>query len=289
MTDFELWMNVTPIPLIALILVVAMLLAALVGGWMGRRRRRDAPPDAPDDDDTQEGFIISAVLGLLALLLGFTFALAVDRYDARRVLVLDEANAIGTSYLRAQLLEEPHRSRMSGILLDYTVNRVDLGQAPSASHRAPLLKRNDQLIQDLWSATAASFDTVRGLDFSTSLLETVNAVVDFDSARKTARFARVPVAVFVVLFLYVLATSGMLGYMTRTARNMGHTAVFIGLLVMSLLLIVDIDGPTTGWIRESQFPMQMLKDTLQRTPPGTYDQWRSPPFAAPPPKAAEAR
>lgn len=290
MTQFELWMNVTPIPLIALILIVAMLLAALGGGWMGRRRRQDAEqPDAPEDEDTQEGFIISAVLGLLALLLGFTFALAVDRYDARRVLVLDEANAIGTSYLRAQLLEEPHRSRMSAILHDYTANRVALGQAPSVSDRAPLLKRNDQLIQDLWSATAASFDSVRGLDFSTSLLETVNAVIDFDSARKTARFARVPVAVFVVLFLYVLATAGMLGYMTRTARNMGHTAVFIGLLGMSLLLIVDIDGPTTGWIRESQFPMQMLQDTLQQTPPGTYDRWRSASVAAPPPRAVEAR
>lgn len=275
MMQFEQWMTVTSLPLMTLILVSAMLLTTFAGFWFQKRSQQHSLQPDPADGDTQEGFIISAVLGLLALLLGFTFALAVDRYDARRVLVLDEANAIGTSYLRAQLLEEPHRSRMSGILLDYTQNRVALGQAPSTTDRAPLLRRNDRLITDLWSATAASFDSIRNLDFSSSLLETVNAVVDFDAARKTARFARVPVAVFMVLFAYVLATAGMLGYMARTGRHLTHTVVFIGLLVMSLLLIVDIDTPTTGMIKESQLPMRMLQETLQRTPPGTYDQWRT--------------
>lgn len=275
MMQFEQWMNVTPLPLVALILVTMMLVASFAGTWLRRHRQRASPVPENPDDDPQEGFVISAVLGLLALLLGFTFALAVDRYEARRILVLQEANAIGTSYLRAQLLEEPHRSRMSGILQDYTENRVALGQASATAYRIPLLQKNDRLIKDLWSATAASFDSVRNLDFSSSLLETVNAVVDFDTARKTARFARVPVAVFVVLFVYVLATSGMLGYMARTARNVAHNAIFIALLVLSLLLIIDVDGPTTGWIRESQLPMRLLQDTLRHTPPGTYDRWRS--------------
>jgi len=274
MTQFEQWLNVTPIPLVALILLTAMLLAAFAGMRIRQRKDRLSTEEEPESD-TQEGFVISAVLGLLALILGFTFSLAVDRYDARRVLVLQEANAIGTSYLRAQLLEEPHRSRMSQIFKDYTENRVLLGEAPATANRLPLLQRNDELIKEMWSATAASFDSVRTLDFSTSLLESVNAVIDYDTARKAARFARVPVAVFMVLFLYVLATSAMLGYLAQTARNITHTTVFIGLLVMSLLLIVDIDNPTSGLIWESQLPMRMLEQTLQSTPPGTYDQWRS--------------
>lgn len=274
MTQFEQWLNVTPIPLVALILLTAMLLAAFAGMRIRQRKERLSTEEEPESD-TQEGFVISAVLGLLALILGFTFSLAVDRYDARRTLVLQEANAIGTSYLRAQLLEEPHRSRMSRIFKDYTENRVLLGEAPATSNRAPLLQRNDELIKEMWSATAASFDSVRTLDFSTSLLESVNAVIDYDTARKAARFARVPIAVFMVLFLYVLATSAMLGYLAQTARNITHTTVFIGLLVMSLLLIVDIDNPTSGLIWESQLPMRMLEQTLQSTPPGTYDQWRS--------------
>ena len=74
--------------------------------------------------DNQEGYIVSGVLGLLALMLGFTLAMAVDRFDTRRVLVLQDANAIGTTYLRAQLLDEPHRSRISRLLVDYTDNRI---------------------------------------------------------------------------------------------------------------------------------------------------------------------
>jgi hypothetical protein len=286
--QFEIWMNVTPMPMMALILAIVMLMPAFVGIWLRKRRQHRPVEPEEEDGDSQEGFVISAVLGLLALLLGFTFALAVDRYETRRVLVLDEANAIGTSYLRAQLLEEPHRSRMSGILRDYTENRVALGEAPATVDRRHMFERNDRLIKDLWSATAASFDSIRHLDFSSSLLETVNAVVDFDTARKTARIARVPTAVFLVLILYVVATSGMLGYMAQTSRNIIHTVAFIGLLVMSLLLIIDIDGPTKGWITESQLPMRMLRETLKHTPPGTYDQWRSLPVQTPPPKAIAA-
>ena len=73
-----------------------------------------------------EGYVVSAVLALMGLLLGFTFALSVDRFETRRALVLQEANAIGTAYLRSQALTEPHRSRMSKALVDYTNNRIAL-------------------------------------------------------------------------------------------------------------------------------------------------------------------
>lgn len=283
MMDFERWLNITPVWLVGLYLIAAILLAAFIG-QRARKRLKTRPQDAPEDeaeDGDGGGFVISAMLGLLALLVGFTFSLAVDRYDSRRVLVLDEANAIGTSYLRAQLLEEPHRSRMSQILHDYAENRVALGQASAWDNRKALMEKSDRLITDLWSATAAGFDSVRELDFSTGLLEPVNAVIDFDTSRKTARFARVPPAVFLVLFIYVVATAAMLGYKLHTGRSFAHSAFFLALMAMSLLLIVDIDGPTTGWVRESQMPMVLLRDSLRQTPPGTYDRWRTNPPQVP--------
>ena len=79
--------------------------------------------------DGQEGYVVSAVLGLLALMLGFTLAMAVDRYETRRALVLEEANAIGTTYLRAQLFGEPHRARLSKLLVEYNDNRLALALA----------------------------------------------------------------------------------------------------------------------------------------------------------------
>jgi hypothetical protein len=116
-----------------------MLASASLGLLLRRRKERRAPWQERPEGESQEGFVISAVLGLLALLLGFTFSLALDRYEARGVLVLEEANAIGTSYLRSQVLDEPHRSRKSRILLEYTETRVQLGQPSATEHRMALL------------------------------------------------------------------------------------------------------------------------------------------------------
>jgi hypothetical protein len=114
--NFEAWLNSIDLTAMALLLFGAMCLAALLGIALQRLPRgRDR-----DADSSQEGYVVSATLGLLALLLGFTFAMATDRFDSRRALVVEEANAIGTAYLRAQLLPEPHRARTSGLLLRYS-------------------------------------------------------------------------------------------------------------------------------------------------------------------------
>ncbi|HPU16762.1 MAG TPA: hypothetical protein PK808_11795, partial [Polymorphobacter sp.] len=118
MATLSTWLEEGNLLLKGGILLALMVLAALAGNQLReyqdrRRTRRDKTPTGIDG---QEGYITSAVLGLLALLMGFTFALAVDRFETRRVLVIAEANAIGSAYLRAQLLPEPHRTRVSGLL-----------------------------------------------------------------------------------------------------------------------------------------------------------------------------
>ena len=100
----------------------------VLGTDVGRSRHRIRAANAPGQhrrrgrmktrDSGSEGYVVSATLGLLALLLGFTFSLAIQRFETRRELVLADANAIGTAYLRVQLLDEPHRSRLSGLLIE---------------------------------------------------------------------------------------------------------------------------------------------------------------------------
>ena len=102
----------------------------------------------------QEGYVVSAVLGLLAFLLGFAFSLATDRFETRRHLVLEESNAIGTAFLRAQLLGEPHRARLSDLLVRYTENKIALARA-QPDQQPPLLAIDDKLITEIWAATAA--------------------------------------------------------------------------------------------------------------------------------------
>ena len=152
---FEDWLYSAPIIALGAAALALMLIAMAAGIALRSAHNRRWPSEQTEQG--QEGYVVTAVLGLLALLLGFTLAHAVDRFEARRLLVLEEANAIGTTYLRAQVLGQPHRSRISRLLIDYTENRIALARQPRGAAQAELLATNDRLITDLWTATSAAF------------------------------------------------------------------------------------------------------------------------------------
>jgi hypothetical protein len=253
MEAFSAWLSTTSLAPVAGILFVTVG-GALLLGWLVRHK----VPRAPQEGDT---LLTSSVLGLLALLLSFTFALATDRYETRRILVQTEANAIGTMYLRSQLLEEPHRAELSRILIAYTDNRIALAKA-KPNENADLLATNDRLLRDFWTAAAATFPSIRDLDFSSTFYDSVNQMIDLDATRKSARMARVPPLVFILLFIYVAASAAMLGFFAVGRRGFAQSALFLFLLVLVLLVVVDIDQPSLGGIRESQAPMERLRATL---------------------------
>jgi hypothetical protein len=254
--------------------LIILNLAAGAGGHF-LRRHVDRAAVSDESAGSQESYIVSSVLGLLAILLGFTLAMALDRYDVRRHLVVEEANSIGTAYLRAQLLGEPHRTRLSNLLVEYTDNRIELATASGASV-SPLLAKNNELLTSIWAATAAGFDSISNLDFSSTFVESVNNLIDLDSTRKASRLARVPGEVFLVLLIYSFTTSIALGYTLIGPRGKVAGAFFLSLLSLSLVLIIDLDRPTSGNLRESQAPMERLLSSLKANPPGTYDRWRAP-------------
>ena len=270
------WLGNVQLWQIGLIILAALLLAATIGygfrRWREIQRKKEPYDNEDGDKEGQEGYLVSSVLGLLALLLGFTFSLAVDRFDARRGFVLEEANAIGTVYLRTQLLEAPHRERLSRLLVTYTDNRLVLAGA-----REPvppeLLKANDQLVTQLWQATVAAFPTIKDYDFSSSYLESMNTVIDLDTSRKAARRAHVPSTVFLVLSIYAVGTAAVLGYVLVGIRGRISAAAVMMLFTLAFLLIIDIDRPTLGTVRESQGPMEWLRNSMQQNwQPQVFDQ-----------------
>lgn len=278
-TVVEDWLNQASLHFLGGVLVVLMLLAVAVGVALHHWNYRAGRVRAEREGDL-EGLVVSAVLGLLALLMGFTFSLAVDRFDTRRALVLVEANAIGTAYLRAQLLQAPHRARLSGLLLAYTDNRIALAKSakPRTGER---LAENDRLVTELWAATAAAVPSIRDPGLTGALLQSLNAVIDLDAARKTARVVRVPAEVFAVLFVYLIGTAGVLGYVFVGNRGRGAAAFMLLLLTLSFLLILDIDRPTMGGVREDQGPMEQLLVSLKAQPPPVFDRYRAAGNAAP--------
>jgi hypothetical protein len=278
LSAFQEWLSNGRIWLVAIMLFAAMCLAG-AGGVLLRLRhdRRGGGALAPAGEG-QEGYIVSAVLGLLALLMGFTFSLAVDRFETRRHLVLEQANAIQTTYLRAQLLAEPHRSRMSGLLIRYTDNVIALAKAaPRDPRRGVLLAADDALLIDIWAATSAAFETIKGLDFSSTYIYSVNTMIDLDAARRAARGARVPPEVFAVLVVYLVTTAAVLGYVLKGTRGRLGAGFLFLLLTLSLALTIDIDRPVVGGVIESQKPMEDMRRSLADSPPPVFDRWRTPP------------
>jgi hypothetical protein len=261
--------NAIPLWIVALLLFGAMSAAAYLG-TLARHRwemRRTATLE-DEKSETHEGYIVSAVLGLLALLMGFTFSLAVDRFDSRRGLVRDEANAISVAYLRAQLLDEPYRERTRRILTLYLDNRIALAKARPPKTQ-PLLARNDALIAALWATTVEAFPSIRGYDWSSTYLDTINRLSELDTSRKVARIARVPSVVFGVLIIYMATSAFVLGYVLRGRLGRLSAAALLALFTVALVLILDIDRPIGGGVDESQFPMEFIRQQIAAGPPRT--------------------
>jgi hypothetical protein len=270
------WLDDAPLSLLGALLLICMMAASFASYAVRRRQERsDGAKEDARRSEGQEGYIVSAVLGLLALLMGFTFSLATDRFETRRELVLQDANAIGTVYLRAQLLGEPHRTRLSHLLIEYTDTILALANA-EPDGTAPLRARDDALLTDIWAAAAAGFDSIKQFDFSSTFVDSVNSMIDLDSSRRVARNAHVPTEVFAVLLVYLIVTAGVLGYVLSAQRGRLAASFLMGLLTLSLLLIIDIDRPISGGIHESQRPMEQLKASLKGQPMAVYDRWRTP-------------
>lgn len=269
------WLSGLSLTGVVLAVLGSMLVAALAGygvkKWERRRaRRRD---EETGWSSSQESYLVGSMLGLLALLLAFSFSMALDRYEERRHLVIQEANAIGTAYLRSQLLDEPHRSRLSGLLVEYSDNRIALASA-SPGQLDRLLSRNDRLLTEIWSAVVAARDSALSRGISTPLLMTFNEVIDLDTERKVSRTMRVPVEVLMFLYGFLVLTAAVLGYVLEERRSrLGALVLFI-LLSFYVSIIADLNRPTSGNIRESQQPMELLRQSLRSQPPAVFDRYR---------------
>jgi hypothetical protein len=276
--SFEEWLVTVPVWMFAGLLFGGMFAASVTGIWLRKclDRRKGADEKTRDEEGGQQALMVSSVMGLLALLVGFTFSMAVDRYDARRINVLYEANTIGTTYLRSQLLEEPHRARLSKLLVEYTDVRIDLATATRRPDAKKLSEKSDRLIADLWTATVAAFPSMRPYDFSNSYLQAMNALIDMDSARRAGRSARVPSEVFLVLLLYQFVAAGVVSYVLVRHRGRGIAIFLFVLFGIAFLLVLDIDRPTSGGIKESQLPMLQLRAFLKDHPPESFDRLNLP-------------
>jgi len=245
---------------------VAILAAAEIGRRLGVRRRQQ---HAAADGKTQITTFEAALLGLLSLMIGFSFSLALTRYDARRAVVLEEANAIGTAALRATMLPAPHDAELAKLFRDYVDVRIALAAGGNDREKRDAAIAASQSIHDqLWKhAAAVLVADPRSLPGSL-FVEALNAVIDVHAKRLTARANHVPEVAFLMLYAVAMVSLGFSGYSGGLAgsRNMIPTAIMALAIATVITLIVDFDRPYRGMVTVSQQPMIDLRTGLAGGP-----------------------
>jgi len=204
------------------------------------------------------------LFGVLALLLGFTVSMAVSRFDARRVLLLEEANAIGTVFWRTQLLPAPANSEMVGLLREYVDARLQFDRSSSAQDFGVARDRADKLQNELWSQGVAFAAKDPRSVTAGLLLESLNQTFDLETARWAAFNARVPQTVILVDAVAALLAIALVGYsFALGGRHNLFTEWWLTVcLTLVLMVIIDLDHPVHGLIHVSQQPMIDLQRQL---------------------------
>ena len=243
--------------------VVIILLAIEGGRWLGRYRAKQQEHEL----EAPVSVMVGATLGLLAFMLAFTFGLAASRFDMRRTFVVDEANAIGTTYLRAALLAEPHRTEVRNLLREYVDVRLELATLGKTEGALP---KSDELHGRLWSQAVAVGEKNPGSIVVGLFIGSLNEVIDLHAKRVNLGLrTRGPDAIWAGLYFIIILATGAVGYHEGLAGARRSLAVFALVLAFSvvMLLIVDLDRPMEGTLKVSQQAMIELRSSMMAPRP----------------------
>lgn len=252
----------TPLWVLGLLLLVSLLVAREVGSWIRRRLKGNLDGEAAEHD-----YIFNGVLGLLALLIAFTFGLALDRYDARRELVVEEANAIGTAEMRVRLLEGPEGAHLAGLLREYADTRLRYGEAVAAK-KPPLRAASIALRARIEAEALRALEPIRLTPLAATITPAVNEALDIGVTREATHASRIPAMVLFVLAIYAVVSAGVLGSALDAAgrTNRGMSTLLFLLLTLAITVILDLDRSQEGFIRISQDPLRQLVEGFAATP-----------------------
>jgi len=242
--------------------VCALLLLATDAGFRLGLRLHHKRDDARKG---QIGGVQGAILGLLALLLGFTFSMSAGRYEGRRSLVLEEANAIGTTYLRAALLSEGHQVAVEDLLRQYVDARVDFYEVGEDRAKQIEVERTTAALQArLWEHAVAAAKQAP-TPITASFISSLNDTIDADASRVNALRTHVPGAVWLLVVLVSLCGCCISGYSAGSSglRNGFTSWVLPVMIAVVITFIVDLDRPRGGMVGISQQPMLDLRDSLR--------------------------
>lgn len=238
----------------AVISFVAYEIGFQIGHWYQAR--------TPGVQEGPTGVLVGSILALLAFLLAITMGMASDRFDTRRALVLEEANSIETTYLRAGYLPEPASIEIRNLLREYVPLRI----APSDEvTRLANEQRSKALLLQMWSIAEAEAKVTQQGDLMAAFIESLNDTIDLHESRLAVGvYSRVPATILWLLFVGSVLTLAIVGYsagLTRR-RDLLSAVVLIIALGAVLALVIDLDQPSAGFVQVNQQPIIDLQEQI---------------------------
>ena len=260
-----------PLGVGAVILVVVLLLALEIGyrlgKWTKKRQEEGAISGSKD-------IAIGSMFALLGLIMAFTYAFTVSRSDHRKQAIVNEANAIGTAFLRAELASEPGRSELRWFLLDYARTRV-INTAISKDTQTfkKTMARSMEAQKKLWPATMQMVQDKGGAigPLEISIVQAINEVLDMQVQRARGATDRLPSVVQFMLVFIAAASLAVAGFNSGVtgALNRWRMTIFTTVLALVMMIIIDFDLPMRGFIGVSQRPLENVINEMESSLSGT--------------------
>jgi len=247
----------SPLLLFATSFIVLAASAWIGTSWLGRLH-------APDEEVRDDyGVILTATLTLLGLIIGFSFSMAISRYDQRKNLEEEEANAIGTEYVRADLLPAADGARVRALLKEYLDLRIEFYESRDPRRLVEIPVRRAKLQADLWAAVQgpalAQPTTIMAL-----VVKGMNDVLNAQGYTQAAWWNRIPQAAWLLMLIIAICSNLLIGYGSHRTRARRILLIVLPLIVsISFFLIADIDSPRGGLIHVKAQNLKSLAESLR--------------------------
>ena len=205
--------------------------------------------------------LVGSILALQAFLLAVTIGMASDKFDARRGIVLAEANSIGTTYLRAGYLPDPASTQIRELLREYVPIRIVPTEVKPVDLAADI-QRSQQILDELWAISEDVARTTDKGDLVSLYLDSLNETINLNETRITAGlYTRVPETVVLLLVGGSALGLGMVGYSAGLTKRRGLLNALVLVLALGavIMVVVDLDRPRDGFIQVSQQPLLDLQ------------------------------
>ncbi len=261
---------IDPLPIVCFF--VAFTIVALIVSEVGFRLGRWWQERTPDQKEGPTTMIVGSLLALMAFLLAITMGMAADIFDARRGLVLAEANSVGTTYLRAGYLPEPASSQVRGLIREYVPLRI---MTDDLTDLLVKTERSVEIQGRLWLIAEESARSMPESAVLALFIDSLNGMIDLHETRINAGlYARVPETILVLLLLCSMLTLGMVGYNVGISLRRSSLTGIVLIVVLGavITLVVDLDRPREGFLKVSQQPLIDLQQQIRVQAPGNPPQ-----------------